>query len=106
MIDFTPARRASFNRVSRPDVFGEEGGFLSIQTMTAVIAVFQRESEFPLSLIEELGRSRLLRSLYFNRLRNQRVNIRYNTGIKTAMEVKDMQMNAYPSLLPPHRPRK
>ncbi|GBM02464.1 hypothetical protein AVEN_76510-1 [Araneus ventricosus] len=39
----------------------------------AVIVVFEGESETPLSLIEELGRSRILRSLYFNGLRNQRV---------------------------------
>ncbi|GBN85034.1 hypothetical protein AVEN_219655-1 [Araneus ventricosus] len=42
--------------------------------MPAVIVVFEGESEFPLSLIEELGRSRILRSLYFNDLRNHRVN--------------------------------
>ncbi|GBN18195.1 hypothetical protein AVEN_10011-1 [Araneus ventricosus] len=62
-------------RVARPDVFGEEVSFLTIRTMPAVIVVFERENEFPLSLIEELGRSRILRSLYFNGLRNQRVKI-------------------------------
>ncbi|GBM75911.1 hypothetical protein AVEN_241361-1 [Araneus ventricosus] len=41
--------------------------------MPAVIVVFDGESEFPLSLIEELGHSRILRSLYFIGLRNQRV---------------------------------
>ncbi|GBN31981.1 hypothetical protein AVEN_208687-1 [Araneus ventricosus] len=41
--------------------------------MPAVIVVFEGESEFPLSLLEELGRSRILGSLYFNGLRNQRV---------------------------------
>ncbi|GBN22458.1 hypothetical protein AVEN_80395-1 [Araneus ventricosus] len=41
--------------------------------MPAVIVVFLGDSEFPLSLIEELKRSRILRSLYFNGLRNQRV---------------------------------
>ncbi|GBN98497.1 hypothetical protein AVEN_113239-1 [Araneus ventricosus] len=34
----------------------------------------RREGEFPLSLKEELGRSRILRFLYSNGLRNQRVN--------------------------------
>ncbi|GBO12831.1 hypothetical protein AVEN_170904-1 [Araneus ventricosus] len=42
--------------------------------MPAVNVVFEEESEFPSSLIEELGRSRILRSLYFNGLRNQRDN--------------------------------
>ncbi|GBN06245.1 hypothetical protein AVEN_105370-1 [Araneus ventricosus] len=44
--------------------------------MPAVIVVFEEESEFPLSLIEELGRSRLLRSLYFNGISNQRSSAR------------------------------
>ncbi|GBL90793.1 hypothetical protein AVEN_215534-1 [Araneus ventricosus] len=43
--------------------------------MPAVIVVFEEESESPLSLIEELGRSSILRSLYSNGLRNQRVNV-------------------------------
>ncbi|GBM45447.1 hypothetical protein AVEN_233344-1 [Araneus ventricosus] len=75
MIDFTPAARAFFFRVARPDVFGEEGSFLTIRTMPAVIVVFEGEGEFALSLIEVLGRSRILRPLYFSGLRNQRVNI-------------------------------
>ncbi|GBM54558.1 hypothetical protein AVEN_184259-1 [Araneus ventricosus] len=54
VIDFTPAARAFFVRVARLDVFGEEGSFLTIRTMPAVIVVFEGESEFPLSLIEEL----------------------------------------------------
>ncbi|GBM99834.1 hypothetical protein AVEN_224444-1 [Araneus ventricosus] len=66
VIDFTPA-----------DVFGEEGSFLTIRKMPAVIVVFERESELPLSLIEELGRSRILRSLYLNGLRNQKVKSLY-----------------------------
>ncbi|GBL81013.1 hypothetical protein AVEN_83100-1 [Araneus ventricosus] len=75
VIDFTSAARAFFVIVARPDVFGEEGSFLTIRTMPAVIAVFEGESEFPLSLIEEVGRSRILRSLYFNGLRNQKVKV-------------------------------
>ncbi|GBN59499.1 hypothetical protein AVEN_106545-1 [Araneus ventricosus] len=47
-------------------MFGEEGSFLTIPTMPAVVVVFEGESEFSLSLIEELGRSRILWSLYFN----------------------------------------
>ncbi|GBM68118.1 hypothetical protein AVEN_176289-1 [Araneus ventricosus] len=47
--------------------------------MPALIVVFEGGNEFPLSLIKELGRSRILRSLYFNGLRNQRV-----TGFSTA----------------------
>ncbi|GBO35965.1 hypothetical protein AVEN_158836-1 [Araneus ventricosus] len=74
VIDFTPAGRAFFVRVARPDVFGEEGSFLTIWTAPAVIVVFEGKSEFPSSLIEELGRSRILRSLYFNDLKNQKVN--------------------------------
>ncbi|GBM49394.1 hypothetical protein AVEN_32523-1 [Araneus ventricosus] len=42
--------------------------------MPAVIVVFEAEREFSLSFIEELGRSGILRSLYFNGIRNQRVN--------------------------------
>ncbi|GBN63933.1 hypothetical protein AVEN_204180-1 [Araneus ventricosus] len=53
--------------------------------MQAVIVVFEGEREFPLSSLEELGRSRTLRqgqrntlaltlrSLYFNDIRTQRV---------------------------------
>ncbi|GBN18342.1 hypothetical protein AVEN_125162-1 [Araneus ventricosus] len=74
VIDFTPTDRAFFVRVAHPDVLGEEGSFLTIRLMPAVIVVFEGESEFSLSLIEELGRSRILRSLYFDGLRNQRVN--------------------------------
>ncbi|GBO30042.1 hypothetical protein AVEN_231469-1 [Araneus ventricosus] len=73
VIDFPPAERAFFVRVARPDVFGEKGSFLSIRTMPAVIVAFGGRSEVPLSLIEDLGRSRILRSLSFNGLRNQRV---------------------------------
>ncbi|GBL78511.1 hypothetical protein AVEN_42988-1 [Araneus ventricosus] len=65
--------RSSFARVTHPDVFGEEGSFLTIRTMPAVIVVFEGESEFLLSLLKELGRSRILRFLYFNGLKNQRV---------------------------------
>ncbi|GBL68387.1 hypothetical protein AVEN_176699-1, partial [Araneus ventricosus] len=74
VIDFTPAARAFFVRVALPDVFGEEGSFLTIRTMPAVIVVFEGESEFPSSLIEEIGCSRISRALYFNGLRNQMVN--------------------------------
>ncbi|GBM14036.1 hypothetical protein AVEN_209932-1 [Araneus ventricosus] len=72
-IDFAPTASAFFIRVARPDVFGEEASFLTIRTMPAVILVFEGECQFPLSLIEELGRSRILRTLYLNCLRNQRV---------------------------------
>ncbi|GBN24380.1 hypothetical protein AVEN_92998-1 [Araneus ventricosus] len=74
VIDFTPAVRVFFVRVARPDVFGEEGSFLTIRTMAAVIVIFEAESELPLSLIEELGRSRIfIPSLYFSIIRYQRV---------------------------------
>ncbi|GBL88371.1 hypothetical protein AVEN_103029-1 [Araneus ventricosus] len=72
MIDFTPAEGAVFVREARPDVFGEEGSFLTIRTMPAVIVVFEGESEFPSFFIEDLGRSRILRSRYFNGLRIQK----------------------------------
>ncbi|GBM28076.1 hypothetical protein AVEN_66562-1 [Araneus ventricosus] len=44
--------------------------------MPAVIVVFEVESEFSLSFIEELGRCRILRYLYFNGMRDQRVKQR------------------------------
>ncbi|GBN54956.1 hypothetical protein AVEN_80117-1 [Araneus ventricosus] len=87
VIDFTPAARAFFFGVARPDVFGEEGSFLTIRTMPAVIVVFERESEFSLSLIEELGRSHILRSFYFNDLRNQRVKSVRNETIRIVEQV-------------------
>ncbi|GBN26355.1 hypothetical protein AVEN_272408-1 [Araneus ventricosus] len=43
VIDFTPAERAFFVRVARPDEFGEERRFLTIRTMPAVIVVFEGE---------------------------------------------------------------
>ncbi|GBN44767.1 hypothetical protein AVEN_91039-1 [Araneus ventricosus] len=66
VLDFSPAARAFFVSVARPDGSGEKGCFLRIRTVPAV-------SEFPLSLKEELGRSRILRSLCSNGLRNQKV---------------------------------
>ncbi|GBN31672.1 hypothetical protein AVEN_155371-1 [Araneus ventricosus] len=74
VIDFTPAARAFFVIVACPDVFGEKGIFLRIRTVPAVIVVFEEESEFPLSLIEELGCYRILRSFYSNGLRNKRAS--------------------------------
>ncbi|GBM10486.1 hypothetical protein AVEN_216423-1 [Araneus ventricosus] len=62
VIDLTSTARAILVRVYRPDVFGEEGSFLTIRTMPAAILVLEGESEFSLSLIEELGRS-LIRGL-------------------------------------------
>ncbi|GBN06247.1 hypothetical protein AVEN_105372-1 [Araneus ventricosus] len=67
--DFTSEARAFFFRKARPDVFGEEGRFLTIRTTPAVIVVVEGETEFPSSSIEEVGRSRILRSLYFNDLK-------------------------------------
>ncbi|GBN14145.1 hypothetical protein AVEN_222020-1 [Araneus ventricosus] len=64
VIDFSPSARAFFVRM----------GFLRIWTVPAVSVVLRRIGEFPLSLKEELGRSRILRSLYSNGHRNQRVN--------------------------------
>ncbi|GBN53870.1 hypothetical protein AVEN_120393-1 [Araneus ventricosus] len=81
VIVFTPAARGFFVRVTRPDVFGEEGSFLTIRTMPAVIVVSEGKSEFPLFLIEVLGRSRNLRSLHFNGLGNQRVKREEPYGI-------------------------
>ncbi|GBO20650.1 hypothetical protein AVEN_94597-1 [Araneus ventricosus] len=74
VIDFTLVARAFFSRVALPDVFGEEGSFLRIRTVPAVIVIFEEGSEFPLSWKEELGRSRILSSLYTNDLMNQRIN--------------------------------
>ncbi|GBM59747.1 hypothetical protein AVEN_110020-1 [Araneus ventricosus] len=54
VIDFSPAAHTSFVRVVRPEGLGEKEGFLRIRTV-------------------KLGRSRILRSLYSNDLRNQRV---------------------------------
>ncbi|GBN92246.1 hypothetical protein AVEN_86188-1 [Araneus ventricosus] len=81
VMDFTPSESVFFVRVARPDEFGEEGSFLRIRTMPAVIVVFEGEREFPLSLIEELGRSRILRSLYFNGIRNQRVKAGHSSAL-------------------------
>ncbi|GBN40994.1 hypothetical protein AVEN_149380-1 [Araneus ventricosus] len=90
VINFTPAVRAFCVRVAHPDVFGEEESFLTIQTMPAVIVVFEGESEFPLSSIEELGRTRILRSLFFNGLRNQRAK-----ALKERFENKKLIINAH-----------
>ncbi|GBM66540.1 hypothetical protein AVEN_179164-1 [Araneus ventricosus] len=76
VIDFSLAARAFFVRVVRPDGLGEKGDFLRIRTVPAAIVVFEEGSEFPLSLKEELERSRILRSLYTIGLRNQRVKQR------------------------------
>ncbi|GBM95268.1 hypothetical protein AVEN_143142-1 [Araneus ventricosus] len=81
VIDFTPAARAFFLRVAHPDVFGEERSFHRIRTVPVVIVAFEMESECPLFSIEQLGRFRILRSLYFNGLRNQRVKERWNNFI-------------------------
>ncbi|GBN30744.1 hypothetical protein AVEN_166959-1 [Araneus ventricosus] len=71
-IDFTPAARFLF-RVVHPTGLREKGVFLIIRTLPAVIVVFEGEGEFSFSLKEEHGRSCILRSLYYNGLRNQRV---------------------------------
>ncbi|GBN60545.1 hypothetical protein AVEN_171021-1 [Araneus ventricosus] len=78
-MDFTPSDSAFFVRVALPDAFGEEESFLRIRTMP--IVVFEGEREFPVSLIEELGLSRILRSLYFNGLRNQRVKAGHSSAL-------------------------
>ncbi|GBN78088.1 hypothetical protein AVEN_55803-1 [Araneus ventricosus] len=65
LIEFTPSTRAFFVRVAPPEEFWE---LLRIRRVAAVNAVFERGSEFPLSLKERLGRSRILRSLYSNGL--------------------------------------
>ncbi|GBN07430.1 hypothetical protein AVEN_68702-1 [Araneus ventricosus] len=51
------------------------GEFSYNSDMPAVMVAFEGESEFPLSLIEELGRSRILKSLYFNGLRLRRTKM-------------------------------
>ncbi|GBO01188.1 hypothetical protein AVEN_10593-1, partial [Araneus ventricosus] len=73
VIDFSPAARAFFVRVAHPNGMGEKGWFLGIRTVSGVIVVFEAGGEFFLSLKEELRRSRILRFLYLNGLRNQRV---------------------------------
>ncbi|GBN38427.1 hypothetical protein AVEN_248240-1 [Araneus ventricosus] len=88
VIEFTPAARAFFFGVARPDVFGEEGSFLTIRTIPTVIVVFEGGSEFSLSLIEKLGRPRILMSLYFNGLRNQRVKSVRNETIRIVEQVQ------------------
>ncbi|GBN76145.1 hypothetical protein AVEN_166046-1 [Araneus ventricosus] len=55
-------------------VLGSRDGFLRIRRVPAFIAIFERGSEFPLSLKEKLRRSRVLRSLYSDGLKNQRIN--------------------------------
>ncbi|GBM00500.1 hypothetical protein AVEN_111730-1 [Araneus ventricosus] len=66
--------------------------------MPAVVVVSEGESEFPLSLIEKLGRSRILRSLYFNGLRNQRVK-----PIPSAIRGQMWMRRARKSQSPRHR---
>ncbi|GBN20361.1 hypothetical protein AVEN_92707-1, partial [Araneus ventricosus] len=83
VLDFTPMVCAFFVRVARPDVLEEEGSFLAIRTVPAVIFIFEGESEIPLSLLEELGHSHIFWSLYFNGLKNQRVNSFQDNGSLT-----------------------
>ncbi|GBM50718.1 hypothetical protein AVEN_111027-1 [Araneus ventricosus] len=78
VIDFSPATRAFFFKVVCLDGLGKKRDFLRIRTVPAVIVVFERGGEFPLSLKEVLGRSRILRSLYSNGLRNRRVKEKLN----------------------------
>ncbi|GBN59691.1 hypothetical protein AVEN_26110-1 [Araneus ventricosus] len=73
VIDFSPTERAFFVRVARPDGLGEKEGFIRIRTVPAVLWFLRMVGEFPSSLKEELGRSRILRFLYSNGLRNQRL---------------------------------
>ncbi|GBO27766.1 hypothetical protein AVEN_81396-1 [Araneus ventricosus] len=95
VIDFTPAARALFVRVACPDVLGEEGNYLTIRIMPAVIVVFEGESEFPLSSKEELGRSRIFRYLYFNGLRSQRANREEYKYIESLTSDSICKLNCY-----------
>ncbi|GBM41492.1 hypothetical protein AVEN_229121-1 [Araneus ventricosus] len=65
-VDFNPAARSFFVKVARSDGLGKNGGLLRIRTVPAINVVFERGSEFSLSLKEELGRFRIVRSLYSN----------------------------------------
>ncbi|GBN09229.1 hypothetical protein AVEN_258003-1 [Araneus ventricosus] len=72
MMDFSTSGHTFFVRVARPNGLGEKEDFLRIRSVPAVNVVFE-EGILPLSLKEELGRSRILRFLYSSGLRNQRV---------------------------------
>ncbi|GBN49108.1 hypothetical protein AVEN_206913-1 [Araneus ventricosus] len=61
--------------------------------MPAAIVVFEGESEFPLSLIEKLGHSPILRFLYLNGLRNQRVK----EAMDSTEKLRTYQMNSKPA---------
>ncbi|GBN47369.1 hypothetical protein AVEN_272619-1 [Araneus ventricosus] len=64
-----------------PERFGQQGEeVLRVRLVPEAIAVFERGTEFPLSLKEKLGRSRILMSPNSNGLRNHRV--KRQQGIK------------------------
>ncbi|GBO02809.1 hypothetical protein AVEN_92970-1 [Araneus ventricosus] len=62
VIDFSFAAHTFFVKMARSAGLGEKEGFLRIRTVPAVVVVFEEGGEFPLSLKEELGHSRILRS--------------------------------------------
>ncbi|GBO23517.1 hypothetical protein AVEN_31117-1 [Araneus ventricosus] len=69
---------------------------------------FLREGEFPLSLKGELGHSRILRSLYSNGLKNQRVNFQFGAtrglfGTNLSILNLDQMMKTAPKLVPRHQ---
>ncbi|GBN08746.1 hypothetical protein AVEN_64899-1 [Araneus ventricosus] len=74
VIDFSPAEHTFFIRVVPTDGLGETRVFLEFGQCQLSLWFLRKGGEFPLSLKEELGLSRILRCLYSNGLRNQRVN--------------------------------
>ncbi|GBM98767.1 hypothetical protein AVEN_73192-1 [Araneus ventricosus] len=59
--------------------WGERRVFLEFEQCQLSLWFLRRGGEFPLSLKEELGRSRILRFLYSNGLRNQKVKQKNKT---------------------------
>ncbi|GBO43936.1 hypothetical protein AVEN_147693-1 [Araneus ventricosus] len=77
VIDFTP-RRALSSLEWLPQIGLGKRGVLRIRTVPVLAMVYERGGEFSLSLKKELGRSRTLRYLYSNRLRNQRFSLTFS----------------------------
>ncbi|GBN42516.1 hypothetical protein AVEN_208828-1 [Araneus ventricosus] len=99
VIGFSPAERAFFVRVAFLDGFWERRVFLEFGQYQLSLLLLRRVGEFPLSLKEELGRSRILRSLHSNGLRNQRVNSE-STSSKGELNSARIKVPGFTSLSP------
>ncbi|GBM85452.1 hypothetical protein AVEN_134353-1 [Araneus ventricosus] len=73
VIDFSPLRTLSSFEWLAQMRWGKRKVLLEFGQCQLSLWFLRKGGEFPLSLKEELGRSRILRFLYSNGLRNQRV---------------------------------